>query len=445
MRLTADIDLTARDIVDLASVDAIASFLTRLGYPTNRRSELTATALGLTGDTPEAIRNMEVLSEDDEQLFRVVFVQLRSLTAKARNDIARNLGRRSADHLLILTRDFETLEFVLIDKQTRQRNVPGGGPSVQIIPRVVTVIRKSSTQLNRRILRRLTWTGRDGLDQFDKLRSVFEAAHYTGTYFQNRALFADHYLEHRLRDDPAWRDNPTEAFSKVRDLMRDARSRLHAKDEQVARDGLFDPIWKLLGFSAKVNKAAHQDHLEPDYVLNAADGSPFVPLFPELRTPLLALFGAAEPGTEYVIVRNRLGGMNLRTQFERIIGRTGAKTWPRLFHNLRGSRETELMREYDLATVCKWIGNSPAVAAKHYASSVDLNADFKRAAALPDATPEKAQQKAQQSAAERVCQDAPTIPGDGSQTLENTGNVDCGHPLAVGGKTGGWAIQDSNL
>jgi hypothetical protein len=31
------------------------------------------------------------------------------------------------------------------------------------------------------------------------------------------------------------------------------------------------------------------------------------------------------------------------------------------------------MREYDLATVCKWIGNSPAVAIKHYASSVDLS------------------------------------------------------------------------
>jgi hypothetical protein len=40
---------------------------------------------------------------------------------------------------------------------------------------------------------------------------------------------------------------------------------------------------------------------------------------------------------------------------------------PKLFHNLRASRESELMREYDLATVCKWIGNSPVVAGKHYA------------------------------------------------------------------------------
>lgn len=59
-------------------------------------------------------------------------------------------------------------------------------------------MRKASTHLDRRILRRLTWTGTDGLDQFSKLRNVFEAAHYDGKYFQNRALFADHYLESRL-------------------------------------------------------------------------------------------------------------------------------------------------------------------------------------------------------------------------------------------------------
>jgi hypothetical protein len=47
------------------------------------------------------------------------------------------------------------------------------------------------------------------------------------------------------------------------------------------------------------------------------------------------------------------------------------------------------MREYDLATVCKWIGNSPAVAAKHYAMCVDLDADFRRATGCEN----KAQQK----------------------------------------------------
>jgi len=121
-----------------------------------------------------------------------------------------------------------------------------------------------------------------------------------------------------------------------------------------------------------------------------------IPLFPELRLHLLELFDAAEPGNEYVIAKHRLPCANLRQQFERILLRAGLSPWPRLFHNLRASRETELMREYDLATVAKWIGNSPEVAARHYATSVDLDGDFRRAAGLGA----QAQQKAQQSAAE---------------------------------------------
>lgn len=271
MQLTADIDLTTKDIAGLASPDAVAGFLARLGYPSDRREELSAAAFGLPPETADAIRKMELLAEDDERFFRVIVVQLRSVTAKARNELARNLGSRSADHLLILTKDFDVLEFVLIDKETRQRHAPGGGPSVRVIPRVVTVMRKASTHLDRRILRRMTWTGKDGLDQFDKLRSIFEAAHYSGQYFQNRALFADHFLETRLREDAAWRDDPSAAFAAVRDLLSNARSRWTNKPEQTVRGELFEPLWKLLGFKAKVAKAANKDHLTPDYELHGTD------------------------------------------------------------------------------------------------------------------------------------------------------------------------------
>ncbi len=271
---TADIDLTTRDISGLASADAVAAFLTRLDYPTDCRKEESATAYGLSSETADAIRGMELMATDDDEFFRVLFVQLRSVTAKARYELARNLGKRSSDHLLILTRDFDVLEFVLIDKETRQRRGPGGGPSVQIIPRVVSVQRKSPGLVERRILRRLTWTGKDGLDQFDKLRSVFQSAHYAEKYFTNRALFADHYLETRLTEDAAWRESPAAAFATTKELVRDARSRWADKGEQTIRDELFDPAWKLLGFQAKVSKSAKQDHLEPDYILKDPDGKP---------------------------------------------------------------------------------------------------------------------------------------------------------------------------
>ena len=167
-----------------------------------------------------------------------------------------------------------------------------------------------------------------------------------------------------------------------------------------------------------------------------------VPLFPELREHLLTLLEEAEPGTEYVISRHRLGAMNLRQQFKRIIKRAGETPWAKLFHNLRASRETELMREYDLATVCKWIGNSPTVAAKHYATSVDLDADFRRAAGLDD---KQAQQNAQQSPDSTRDQAMTDDEREADKPLENKRNVRVRPSLAHSGNRGNWALQDSNL
>ena len=54
------------------------------------------------------------------------------------------------------------------------------------------------------------------------------------------------------------------------------------------------------------------------------------------------------------------------------------KAWPKLFHNLRATRETELADEYPIKTVCEWIGNSPAIAAEHYLQVTEEH--FQRAA-----------------------------------------------------------------
>jgi len=103
-----------------------------------------------------------------------------------------------------------------------------------------------------------------------------------------------------------------------------------------------------------------------------------VPLFPELRPYLEAAFEQAEPGTEWVITRYRNNNANLRTQFERIIRRAGVTPWPKLFQNLRSTRETELAQSYPIHVVCAWLGNSQRVAQKHYLQVTD--ADFDRAA-----------------------------------------------------------------
>lgn len=95
-------------------------------------------------------------------------------------------------------------------------------------------------------------------------------------------------------------------------------------------------------------------------------GSREIPLFPELRAALQELYNEAEDKTGYVITRTRTTESNLRTMFLRIIERAGLKPWPKLFHNLRATRETELAAEFPIHVVCKWIGNSIQVASKNY-------------------------------------------------------------------------------
>ena len=107
-------------------------------------------------------------------------------------------------------------------------------------------------------------------------------------------------------------------------------------------------------------------------------GSREIPLFPELRPYLEEVWGQPESGSDWVITRYRRKNANLRTQLERIIKKAGLQPWPRLFQNLRSTRETELSRKYPIHTVCAWIGNSPNVAQKHYLQVTD--ADFQQAA-----------------------------------------------------------------
>ncbi len=115
-----------------------------------------------------------------------------------------------------------------------------------------------------------------------------------------------------------------------------------------------------------------------------------VPIFPRLRPHLEEAFELAAPGEVYVVggpqgagyrgTANKPGGWvntNLRTTFERLVRRAGLATWPRLFHNLRASCETDLMARHPIHVVTAWIGNTPKIALTHYLQT--LEADFAKA------------------------------------------------------------------
>jgi hypothetical protein len=121
------------------------------------------------------------------------------------------------------------------------------------------------------------------------------------------------------------------------------------------------------------------------------------PLFPELLPHLRQVFEEAEPNTEYVITHYRRANCNLRTQFQRIIRKAGLQPWPKLFQNLRATRQTELCERWPEHVVCAWIGNSRPVARKHYLQVTDEH--FEQATRQSN-LPEAAQNPAQQDAAE---------------------------------------------
>jgi len=122
--------------------------------------------------------------------------------------------------------------------------------------------------------------------------------------------------------------------------------------------------------------------------------SRLVPLFPELLPYLRQVFEEAKPGTEYVITRYRQANINLRTQLIRIIKKAGLIPWPKLFQNLRATRQTELCERWPEHVVCAWIGNSRPVARKHYLQVTDEH--FEQAL-KPLGKSEAAQNPAQQN------------------------------------------------
>lgn len=122
-----------------------------------------------------------------------------------------------------------------------------------------------------------------------------------------------------------------------------------------------------------------------------------IPLFPEILPFLRQQYEDAETGAEFVLSKYRLIA-NLGTRFKKIIKRAGHKPWPRVFNNLRSSRETELSAEYPMQMVTEWIGNTPETANDHYLQHID--AFFQKATAGP---PEKAAHEQAQRVSADVC------------------------------------------
>jgi integrase len=199
-------------------------------------------------------------------------------------------------------------------------------------------------------------------------------------------------------------ENPFAEVSSKSVISKD-RERFITREETERILAKCDPIWKVIVSLARFGGLRTPSEtlslrwedvdwsedtilvISPKTAHHEGKGTRRVPLFPELRQVLTEAREIAPDGAEYVVggnyrqAANSPSGWrncNLRTQFERIVKRAGLEKWPRLFHALRASRETELAKDWPIHVVTSWLGNSPRIAHKHYLMVTE--SDFRKAA-----------------------------------------------------------------
>jgi len=179
---------------------------------------------------------------------------------------------------------------------------------------------------------------------------------------------------------------------------------------------------------------------------HADGGIRTVPMFPELRPLFQNAFDDAREGDIYCITRYG-DDCNLSVQMRRIVKQAGIEPWPKIFQNLRSTRETELfkMTNGNIKAVCSWIGNSPAVAMQHYAQVTE--ADLQEAAkmTLINDAEKRVHNPVQTTAAPtRTQSHEPSSDTDVSLCLCETKH-DNARPCETMQDPHQWAIQDLNL
>jgi hypothetical protein len=282
-----DIELTNSDIQQLSNRDALTAFFARLGYDTNHRLVQNLAAMDITSDAlKNAITHIERLASE-ERYFEIYLFELKSVTVSTTNALVRTFRNRSGDYLLVLTHEYERLDFVLVQRyntaQTPQPEtldplsiaLPATPIQVSIRPRVLSVNRRKPEPVDLRVLRRFSYTESDIYAQYDKLISAYDIADWSEPFFNNRALFSDYYLTERLPLDAVW-NNPadsialTSAFRTLRALYDGVRTTYNNQPAPFVQSQLIEPVLAALGFTFQSAQPTRTSTIEPTYMLTTS-------------------------------------------------------------------------------------------------------------------------------------------------------------------------------
>ena len=182
---TNDIQLTNTDVGQLEDADQVVHFFARLGYNVDHNILLDHAALGMdTADLRQQLKQMRLVGKDPVESDIVIYLfQVRSVTVALTQQIARRFRERPENALLVLTSDYESLDFVLVERELTAGKRLGSGLRQVIRPRTLTVNRRKRDPVALRVLKRFTFTEADAAFQWEKLRSAFTLAEWTEQYF----------------------------------------------------------------------------------------------------------------------------------------------------------------------------------------------------------------------------------------------------------------------
>ncbi len=265
---STDKELTRTDIQALASRDSIVSFFANLGYRTDTRMTQTCAAMGITAESLQRqIKHIErvAVQEGGAEPLDVYLIELTSVTMAATQGLARALRNRIGNYLLVLTDDYERIDFVLLERSLPiASSSPMTTRQVSVRPRILTVNRRNPTQVQLRVLRRFTFTEVDSDSQYEKLISAYSVAEWAEPLFNNRALFSDYYLNDRLSERSEWRERPEVVYRNFRQLVADTRQQLAGGDKENTRQSLIEPALAILGFkTVSADSSRHYYRLFP--------------------------------------------------------------------------------------------------------------------------------------------------------------------------------------
>lgn len=264
-----DKEIRSEQIQAIRNADGVAALFAKLGYRTEARITQTADVLGITPEsTCSQIKKIELIADQEGRL-QIYLFEVASLTQALTHTIARAFRNRAGNYLLVLTADYDRLDFVLIERSLSTSKIETLIPKqVTLRPRVVSIERQNPGRIHLRLLRRLTYTESAPEFQFEKLRSAFDMAEWSEEFFNNRGLFSDYYLIERVPKTEAWKDDPKPAHRRLGELLNKASERWAGKPKTEILTGFIQPALEVLGLTASLASISATDSPQPDFLLS---------------------------------------------------------------------------------------------------------------------------------------------------------------------------------